>query len=305
MNGRITSCNGSLYQVLTDDGKSFCCRLRGKFRLEDKKENNPIAVGDRVEFIFEDDIGSITKILQRDNFILRKSIKKEWQSQVLASNIDQVLIMATLFEPRTSMSFIDRVMVSAESFRIPQLIFINKKDLMEDVHFQEVKTIIDCYDTIGVPVKLISALDNNLYGDIVPFFQNKTNLIVGLSGVGKSTLMNVLGAEINQKVGEISKSTNKGIHTTTFAEMFRIQPSTYIIDTPGVKEWGLVDMNQQEISDYFPEMRDRRLNCKYGSKCLHLKEPGCAILMAVNNGEISTIRYKSYLSMVIENDNRK
>jgi ribosome biogenesis GTPase len=236
--------------------------------------------------------------------MLRQSVKKTGHSHVLAANIDQALLVVTLASPRTSLGFIDRFLVTAESFRIPQTLIFNKLDLLDADSLEYQNSVIYLYEKTGVQSISISALKDDLK-DLKELLQGKTSLVAGHSGVGKSTILNRLDPAIDQKVSEISVSSEKGMHTTTFAEMFRIGDDTFVIDTPGIKEWGLVDMSEQELSDYFPEMRDRRLNCKFGSRCLHINEPKCAIVPAVEKGEIALSRYESYLSMIAGKDNRK
>jgi ribosome biogenesis GTPase / thiamine phosphate phosphatase len=304
MKGLVMRSTGSFYEVLAEDGTKYTCRIRGKIRLEGIKETNPIAVGDRVVFDIENNGGIIKEILQRENHILRQSIKKTGHSHVLAANVDQVLLVVTLAFPRTSLGFIDRFLVSAESFRIPQVIVFNKKDLLDLESAQEVADLTQLYESIGVTCFSTSAKQNDL-DEIRRVLQNKTTLIAGHSGVGKSTLLNNLSPAIKQAIGEVSTFSSKGIHTTTFAEMFPLDEHSFVIDTPGVKELGLVDMNSQELSDYFPEMRDLRLSCKFGARCIHINEPHCAILNAVENGSIAVSRYNSYVSMVLNEDNRK
>jgi ribosome biogenesis GTPase len=223
---------------------------------------------------------------------------------VLAANVDQVLLVVTLAFPRTSLGFIDRFLVSAESFRIPQVIVFNKKDLLDAESLEYVLELSKMYSAIDVTCFSVSALDNDLE-EVKRVLNGKTTLVAGHSGVGKSTLLNKISPELNQSTGEVSDFSSKGKHTTTFAEMFRLNDTTFVIDTPGVKELGLVDMSQQELSDYFPEMRDRRLACKFGARCIHLNEPKCAIIDAVETGEIASSRYDSYLSMLLGEDNRK
>ena len=295
---------GSWYEVVTESQQHYSCRAKGKLRLDGSKETNPISVGDWVAFEQEGENGVISEILPRKNHMLRQSVKKTGHSQVLAANIDQVLLLATIKQPRTSLGFIDRFLVSAESFRIPQVLIFNKTDILTADEWEEQETLLRLYNHLYVHTLPISATNDNL-SFLDEILKNKVTLLAGHSGVGKSTLLNRLSPEILQTVGKISGFSNKGIHTTTFAEMFHLAENTFIIDTPGVKEWGLVDMNQQEISDYFPEMRELRLNCKFGSRCLHLQEPKCAILSAVQHGEIAQSRYESYLSMVAGGDNRK
>jgi len=305
MEGRVMKSTGSWYEVLGADGRKYNCRLQGKLRLEEIKENNPITIGDRVELLMDQNDFSITEIKPRDNHILRQSVKRASHSQVLAANVDQVLLLATLKHPRTSLGFIDRFLVSAESFRIPQLLVFNKKDLFSQEDGILVNSYQQLYSAIGVTMMTISAKDDKDIEGVKLYLTNKTTLVAGHSGVGKSTLLNRLSTQIRQSVREVSDFTDKGTHTTTFAEMFTIDNTTFVIDTPGIKEWGLVEMEQQEISDYFPEMRDLRLACKFGSRCLHLTEPNCRVRRAVEEGTVSVSRYNSYVSMVIGKDNRK
>ncbi|MBL7862120.1 MAG: ribosome small subunit-dependent GTPase A [Cyclobacteriaceae bacterium] len=305
MIGRVLKSTGSWYEVVGENQKQYTCRIRGKLRLEGFKESNPIAVGDRVEFEADEKEGIIIRILARDNHMLRQSVKRTGHASVLAANIDQVLVMATLKLPRTSLGFIDRVLVSAESFRIPQVVVINKIDLLDRDEVGDLESITNIYESIGVKVLSISAINDSSVEPCMETLKNKVTLISGHSGVGKSTLLNRLSPRIKQPTGTISDYTEKGTHTTTFAEMFQLDENTFIIDTPGIKEWGLVDMEPQEISDYFPEMRDLRLSCKFGARCLHLNEPKCAILEAVQKGFIAPSRYQSYYSMATGEDNRK
>lgn len=305
MEGRVMKSTGSWYEVLGPDGNRYYCRLQGKLRLVGSKETNPVAVGDRVEVLLDQGDASISEIKPRDNHILRQSVKKTGHSNVLAANVDQVLLIATLKQPRTSLGFIDRFLVSAESFRIPQILVFNKRDLFSHEEKTTVDHLQQLYSAIGVNTLSISAHEKDDVVRVKKLLKNKTTLVAGHSGVGKSTLLNALAPEIRQTVSEVSDFTDRGTHTTTFAEMFTIEDQTFVIDTPGVKEWGLVEMNQQEISDYFPEMRDVRLDCKFGSRCLHLSEPKCRVLQYLEEGRICSSRYNSYRSMVLGEDNRK
>ena len=305
MIGRVLKSTGSRYEVVGEDQKKYACRVRGKMRLEGYRESNPIAVGDQVKFEIDNSEGIISEILARTNHMLRQSVKRTGHASVLAANIDQVLVVATIKQPRTSLGFIDRVLVSAESFRIPQVIVFNKKDLLTEEEIVELENLIGLYQSIGVNAISISAQHDTSLEEISKILQGKVTLIAGHSGVGKSTILNRLSPEIGQSTAAISDYSEKGTHTTTFAEMFPLNATTYIIDTPGIKEWGLVDMEQQEISDYFPEMREIRLGCKFGARCLHINEPRCAVKEAVENNLIAASRYNSYLSMVLGEDNRK
>jgi len=304
MKGIVLRSTGSFYDVLTEDGKKYNCRMRGKIRLEEIKETNPVAVGDKVIIDLEHEIGSIVEILPRENHILRQSIKKTGHAHVLAANVDQALVVVTLTQPRTSIGFIDRFLITAEAYRIPQIIIFNKKDLLSEKELNKQKELIHLYESIGVKCFSISALHDSP-DEIKKSLQNKITLVMGHSGVGKSTLLNMISPKIKQAVGDISDFSNKGTHTTTFAEMFPLNSNTFVIDTPGVKEWGLVDMNQQELSDYFPEMRELRLNCKFGARCLHMNEPGCEVIKSVKEHKIAASRYESYISMALGDDNRK
>lgn len=304
MKGLVMRSTGSWYDVLTENNTVITARMRGKFRLEGIKETNPVAVGDHVVVDAENNEATITEILDRENYMVRQSVKKANQAHVIAANIDQAMIVATLKLPRTSVGFIDRFLVAAESFRIPQVVVFNKKDLLNENELAEQAELIDTYKKIGVTCIETSAL-NESQQQVRDLLEGKVTLLSGHSGVGKSTLLNKIAPEAAQKTSEISDYSEKGTHTTTFAEMFRLNDKTFIIDTPGIKEFGLIDMSREELSDYFPEMRDVRLNCKFGARCLHLNEPKCAVLNAVEKGEIAQSRYASYYSMVMGEDNRK
>lgn len=304
MTGVVIKSTGSWHDVLAE-GKKYECRIRGKIRLEGIKETNPVAVGDHVKIEIAEGAHAITEILPRRNHIIRQSVKKTGHSNILAANIDQAILIATVNQPRTSLGFIDRFLVSAEAFRIPQVLVFNKIDLLKEENLESVHELRRNYEKLGVNVMLVSALKNEGIENLKETLFGKISLVAGHSGVGKSTLLNQISPLINQSTGEISSFNEKGTHTTTFAEMFALDDKTFVIDTPGIKEWGLVDMTPQEISDYFPEMRDLRLQCKFGSKCLHLHEPGCVIHAAVERGEILMSRYESYVAMVEGKDNRK
>ncbi len=296
---------GSWYDVLADDGRIYASRIRGKIRLEDSRETNPVAVGDYVDVsIANDREAIITGILQRENYIIRKAVKKSGQAHVIAANIDQALLVVTIAFPRTSLGFIDRFTVAAEAFRIPQILVFNKRDLLNEVELQWVNDLIGMYSSLGIKCILTSALHDGT-DDLRQVIDGKKTLITGHSGAGKSTFINRLSDTIQQKTSVVSNFTSKGTHTTTFAEMFRIDEKTFIIDTPGIKELGMVDMQPEEVSDYFIEMRDRRLDCKFGSRCIHFNEPKCAIKDAVEAGQIAITRYENYLSIIVGDDNRK
>jgi ribosome biogenesis GTPase len=306
MKALVMKSTGSWYDVLTDDGQIYSSRIRGKMRLEDIKETNPVAVGDYVEIEMTGAPNEtvITAILPRENYIARKAIKKSGQLHVIAANIDLALLVVSISFPRTSLGFIDRFTVSAEAFRIPQLLVFNKKDLLNEEEHEYVHDLIGLYESLGIKCILTSALLED-QTDLKKIINKKKTLVTGHSGSGKSTLINKLSGSIKQKTSEVSEFTSKGTHTTTFAEMFLIDDNTYVIDTPGIKELGMVDMKPEEVSDYFVEMRERRLECKYGARCLHVNEPNCAVKDAVEKSEVSITRYESYLSIISGEDNRK
>jgi len=307
MKGLVLKSTGSWYEVVSTEGKKYVCRTRGKLRLKGFKTTNPIAVGDNVLFDIDEgnkDQGIIYEILQRENYLIRKSIKKTGHGHILAANIDQAILIATLKLPRTSLGFIDRFIVTAESFRIPQLIVFNKTDLYneEDIDFlQHIKSI---YEPLGVQCLETSAKEETGLEDFKSVLQNKKTLVSGHSGVGKSSLLNLLAPNIDQSVKEVSDFSAKGVHTTTFAEMFDLGDQTYVIDTPGIKELGLIDIEKEELSDYFVEMRAFNNQCKFHN-CTHTHEPKCAVKQAVIDYEIAEERYDSYLSMFYEKDTHR
>ncbi len=307
MKGLVMRSTGSWYEVLDENKHVWQCRLKGKFKIQGLKTSNPIAVGDRVEFEIEDkleNMATIHKIAPRENYIIRKSVHKTAHGHILAANLDQAVIIVTLNYPRTSLGFLDRFLVSAESFRIPTTIVFNKIDLLSEEEKDYLADLAALYESIGYPCVFTSAVGNigiKAFNDIL---KDKISLVSGHSGVGKSTLVNQIAPELDLKTMEISSFANKGVHTTTFATMFEIEENSYIIDTPGIKELGLIDIEKQELSHFFPEMRALLGACKYHN-CKHLNEPKCAVMEAVGNGEISESRYNSYLSMMGDDDNRR
>lgn len=305
--GLVIRSTGSWYDIRNADGHIFQGRLKGKFKIKGLKFTNPIAVGDRVTFDVEDEVENtaiITDIAARENYIIRQSVHKTAQGHILAANLDQAVLLATLAMPRTSLGFIDRFLVSAESFRIPTTLVFNKVDILSDEGLEFQQEIIELYERIGYQCLSTSATE----GEGVDAFRNlldhKVTLLSGHSGVGKSSLVNAISPDLNLRTNEVSTFANKGVHTTTFAEMFELAPDTYIIDTPGIKELGLMNTSKEEIGHYFPEMRDRLNQCRFNN-CLHLNEPGCAIKEAVAQNEIAESRYMSYLSMMDGGDNRR
>ena len=308
MKGLVIKSTGSWYNILGEDQNTYNCRVRGKFKLKGFKTTNPLAVGDQIDFDMEigtdEPTGIIHHIYPRTNYIIRKSIHKTGHGHIIASNIDQLMILVTLAYPRTSFGFIDRLSVAAESFRIPVTLVFNKMDMLEDESVQYVEEIMGLYRSLGYECMAISATELQGIDQVEAALADKTTLVAGHSGVGKSTLINQLNPAIAQKIGEVSVSVEKGTHTTTFAQMFELKKGMNIIDTPGIKEYGLVDISNQELSDYFPEMRALIGECKFHD-CSHTHEPGCAIIEAVNQETISASRYTSYLSILEDEDNRR
>ncbi len=300
MKGVVIKSTGSWYNVLSEDGHMIDCRIKGVFRIKGIKTTNPIAVGDSVLFELEEEgKGVIHTIHDRKNYIIRKSINLSKQSHIIAANMDQALLIATLALPRTSAGFIDRFLLTAEAYHIPVSIVFNKIDLFENDAelMDELNAFIAVYEKIGYKCYKVSATENKDIEILRELTKGKTTLVSGHSGVGKSTLVNAMDKQLNLKVGEISDVHFKGKHTTTFAEMHPLSYGGYIIDTPGIKELGLVDMEKEEIADYFPEMRALRNECKFNN-CMHINEPKCAVLEAVEKGEIAASRYNSYLSII-------
>ncbi len=305
--GLIIRSTGSWYDIRNVDGHIYKGRLKGKFKIKGLKVTNPIAVGDRVTFTVEDEIENtaiISDITQRENYIIRQSVHKTAHGHILAANLDQAVLLATLAMPRTSLGFIDRFLVSAESFRILTTIVFNKSDILNDEGLAYQDEIIELYSQIGYNCLITSATEGEGIDAFRQLLDQKVTLLAGHSGVGKSTLVNAIAPNLNLRTNEVSTFANKGVHTTTFAEMFELAPGTFIIDTPGIKELGLMDTSKEEISHYFPEMRNRLNQCRFDN-CLHLNEPGCAIKDAVSEGRIAESRYMSYLSMVDGGDNRR
>jgi ribosome biogenesis GTPase len=303
MRGIVIRSTGSWYDVLLEDKTKIQCRIKGRFRLEGIKHTNPIAVGDWVEVEKESSTehGIITKIEQRKNYIIRKSSNLSKQTHIIASNIDQLLIVATLVYPVTSLGFIDRLLLTAEAYHIPSIIVFNKSDLCEGELAEIMNQTIHLYKNIGYTCFDTSIISGKNTETLKEILTQKTTLVSGHSGVGKSSLLNSISPNLHLKTGQISNFSQKGMHTTTFAEMFELDFGGYIIDTPGIKEFGLVDFDEAELSHYFIEMRPYLTQCKFNN-CKHLNEPGCAIKQAVESGLIAEERYESYINMLTKED---
>ena len=300
MQGVVYKSTGSWYSVKDDSGKMWNARMKGVFKLDDITSTNPIAVGDVVDFDEENSNEQtviITKIHDRKNHINRQSPRIKSQQHIVAANIDQSLLIATIKEPRTSQGFIDRFLVACEMYHVPAIILFNKIDLYKDKDIEKFEKLKDVYENIGYKVAGISLKENQNIGDIKELLKGKTTLISGHSGVGKSTFINAIIPHAQIKTQDISGWSGKGQHTTTFAEMFELPFGGKIIDTPGMKEFGLVNIERQELSGYFPEMRERLNECQFNN-CLHVNEPACAIKQAVIDGEIDEDRYVSYYNIL-------
>lgn len=282
----------------TGDGAVLDCRLKGKIRLDGRKSTNPVAVGDTVD-IETDKEGNtvIAKIHERKNYIIRKSINLSKQVQIIASNMDQAILIATLVAPRTSLGFIDRFLVTAEAYDIPAIIVFNKKDILNEELLSIQQQVMDMYRNIGYDCYLVSAFDKNDIGQMKGLLKDKTSLVSGHSGVGKSSLVNGIEPSLDIKTGDISEVHSKGMHTTTFAELHALSFGGNIIDTPGIKELGLVEMKKEEVGHYFPEIRALMNDCRFNN-CIHVNEPGCAVVKAVEEGRIYAERYHSYLGIL-------
>jgi len=307
MKGVVVKSTGSWYLVRDQAGQLHRARLRGKFKLKGMKVSNPLAVGDHVEFDVEqagEDTAVINRIEERENYIIRQSTHKSAFSHIIAANIDQALLIVTLVSPRTSFGFIDRFLVTAEAYDIPTTLVFNKTDLYDEEMQDYQRQISHMYAQTGYNSLAVSARQHQGLDQIKTLLQAKTTLLSGHSGVGKSSLINLIVPDLELKTAEISDFSDKGVHTTTFAEMFEIDAQTFIIDTPGIKELGIVDIPPAELSHYFPEMRQRLNQCRFHN-CTHFNEPGCAVIEAVRQSEISLTRYESYLSMLHGQDNRK
>jgi len=303
VDGVIIKSTGSWYSVRLQDGKEVKARLPGRFKLENKKISNPIAVGDKVELLPEAENFLIEVITPRKNYIVRKSPKKKHFAHMIAANIDQAVLIASHKRPRTSLGFIDRFLVTLEAFRIPGYLLINKSDLYSKEEQAALLGIMELYESIGYQTMMTSFIEG-VPNQVVDWLQAKTTLLSGHSGSGKSTLINLLQPNAHQQIGDISDFANKGVHTTTFAEMFSLDADTHVIDTPGIKELGLAEITAEELSHYFPEMRNLMGQCKFNN-CRHVDEPSCAVQEAVQSGDIALSRFESYLSMMQEDDNRR
>lgn len=306
MNGLVIKNTGSWYIVRTGDGRDVECKVKGNFRLKGIRSTNPVAVGDRVQ-IAENREGTafITEIEDRKNYIIRRASNLSKQSHILAANLDQCMLIVTVNYPETSTTFIDRFLATAEAYRVPVLLLFNKTDLYDEDDRRYLEGLVHLYTTIGYPCLKVSAIQGQGMEEVKAKLCGRITLFSGNSGVGKSTLINALLPGTDARTGEISAVHNKGMHTTTFSEMYPVDnEGGYIIDTPGIKGFGTFDMETEEIGHYFPEIFKASAECRY-SNCTHRHEPGCAVLQAVEEHRISQSRYASYLSMLDDKEESK
>jgi ribosome biogenesis GTPase len=300
MNARIYKSTGSWYVAKAENGRMYNARIKGIFKIDEITSTNPLAVGDEVEMVVEDiqeESAMIDKIHDRKNYVARVSPHNKRQHHIIASNLDQSILFATLKEPKTSQGFMDRFLISCESYHIPAIIVFNKSDLYKKKEMERFALLKDIYEAIGYKVVLVSVQEKTGIDEVKELLHNKTTLLSGHSGVGKSTFINAVFPEFNLRTQEVSGWSGKGLHTTTFAEMFDLAEGGQIIDTPGVREFGLVDISKQELSHFFPEMRALINDCQFNN-CMHINEPGCAVKDAVNAGTVSVDRYASYLTIL-------
>lgn len=299
MDGIVIKSTGSWHIVREKQGQAYACKMKGQFRIKGMKTTNPIAIGDKVRFQLQDreEIGVIDHIYERSNYIIRKATNLSKLSHIIAANLDQAIIIITLAQPRTSTGFIDRFLVTAEAYHIPARIIFNKIDLYNDNLWKSHNQIKKIYEDIGYPCFEISVKENLNIKSVEQLLQGKVSLFTGHSGVGKSALINRIESDLNIKTGHISSTHKKGKHTTTFAEMHALSAGGYIVDTPGIKEFGLIDFKPEEVAERFPEIRKFMHECRFNN-CTHVHEPGCAVIEAVENEKIYLSRYENYLNIL-------
>jgi ribosome biogenesis GTPase len=300
MKATVYKSTGSWYIVQDDEGNEYNARIKGKFKIESITSTNPIAVGDVVAAEMENEgeqTVTITRIEERKNYITRTSPHNKNQHHIIAANLDQSLLFATLKDPKTSQGFIDRFLITSEAYHIPSIIVFNKWDLYKSKELQQFSELKSMYEAIGYKVMFMSIERNEGVEEVKHLLKDKMTLLSGHSGVGKSSFINIIFPELNLRTQEVSGWSGKGLHTTTFAEMFNLSFGGKVIDTPGIRELGLVDIPKQELSHYFPEMRARMNDCQFNN-CLHTNEPGCAVKTAVEDGSIHIDRYVSYCNIL-------
>ncbi len=302
MTGIVVRSTGSWYAVRMEDGSILDCRIKGKFRIQGIRSTNPVAVGDVVEVEPEEERGVITAIQDRKNYIVRKSVNLSKKTHILAANLDQAILVTTVAQPKTLYGFIDRFLATCEAYDVPAVLVFNKMDVYNEEQLAELEYMKAAYGRgAGYDFLETSATEGLNLDAFEELLRNKTSLIAGHSGVGKSTLINVVEPDLDLRTNKISDAHGQGQHTTTFAEMFPLSKGGYIIDTPGIRGFGLIDMEQSEIGDYFPEIFKLKGDCRFHN-CLHLEEPGCAVKDALDEGSLAPTRYQSYFWMVTGNE---
>ncbi len=306
MRGLIIRNTGSWYTVRTDDGGLFDCKVKGTFRLKGIRSTNPVAVGDVVTITpgADGQTALIDGIEDRRNYIIRRASNLSKQSHIIAANVDMAALIVTIAHPETSTTFIDRFLASAEAYRVPVLIVFNKTDLYDDAERGQMQRLVSLYQDIGYRCVTCSAETGDGIDELLTELQGRTTLLSGNSGVGKSTLLNLLVPDADAKTAEISAAHDSGMHTTTFSQMFFLPQGGALIDTPGIKGFGTFDMEREEVSHYFREIFQASADCRFGN-CTHTHEPGCAVLQAVAEGSIAESRFNSYLSMLEDKDEDK
>lgn len=305
MHGLVVKNTGSWYIVQTADGTRFECKVKGNFRLRGIRSTNPVAVGDHVTIsVNAEGRAFITEIADRRNYIIRRAANLSKQSHILAANVDQALLVVTVNHPETSTIFVDRFLASAEAYRVPVILAFNKVDLLTDDEQQRQQQLIQLYENIGYRCLTTVATAPDTCQQLMPLLHDKVSLLSGNSGVGKSTLLNTLLPHANLRTAPLSEAHNKGMHTTTFSEMLPLEGGGWVIDTPGIKGFGTFDMEREELTGYFPELFTTAKQCRFAN-CTHTHEPGCAVLQAVEQGQIALSRYASYLSMLDDKEEGK
>lgn len=301
--GIVYRSTGSWYEVKTQEGKFYDCKIKGKFRIKGIKSTNPIAVGDRVSFKLiageEKTIGWIDGIHPRDNYIVRKSVNLSKQTHIIAANIDQAFLLITLDNPPTFYAFIDRFIITAQAYKIPVILLFNKIDIYSESQIEQLDEMLEVYKNIGIDCFKLSCLNQKDVATVATLMHQKVSMFSGHSGVGKSTLLNAIDPALNLKTNVVSEQHNQGQHTTTYAQMFDLQNDSRIIDTPGIKGFGVVDIGKEELGDYFVEFFELKSQCKFNN-CIHVDEPHCAVKIAVAEGQVAPSRYQSYLQLLEE-----